>query len=136
MNLTLVYPSDIVAMWPFIAKHIERAVQEEASEYHPETLCQCLVEGTLQLWVAYEANGVGAICVTEAVRYFNTPLLSIRWLVGDEPEKWVDQIENIERWAARNGYKGLEVWGRTGWAKLLRPMGYREKFRILHKMFS
>jgi hypothetical protein len=137
MNLALVLPSDIPAMWPFVEAYMQRMIDWEGEiTGELEMLSRHLQEGNLQLWIAYSGDGIGAACVTEKVRYFRTPFLSIRWLAGDEPEKWVGQIQGIEDWARHNGYKGLEVWGRTGWSKLLRPYGYREAYRILHKIFS
>jgi hypothetical protein len=62
------------------------------------------------------------------------PTLVVRWCGGKEPTKWIADIGIIERWAALQGFHKMEVWGRAGWNRMLRPHGYRESYRVLEKL--
>jgi len=77
--------------------------------------------GSAALWVAVTDRPHG-ICLTELVP--ERSAARIVMLSGERMQEWLRGIGMIEAWALAWGCGVVEVPGRQGWARLLRPHGY------------
>lgn len=136
MQLALVMKTTVPTVWPVLAPWLIQALGETDSWQDIGQLREEAERGTTQLWVAQHklTQDILMVCITEGMNLNGKPTLVIRWLGGRHPEMWLDDIGIIERWAAIQGFHKVEVWGRAGWNKMLKPHGYREIYRVLEKI--
>lgn len=136
IHYALIKPENIESAWRIAAPWLMQAIGEVDLWADIDELKRDLCLGTTQLWVFQEKRQgeILVVIITETVLIAGKRCLVIRWLGGKEIKDWLDDIAIIERWAALQGYHKLEVWGRAGWQRALKPYGFRESFRVLEKI--
>jgi len=88
---------------------------------------QGILKGTMQLW-----PGPEACAVTEIVVYPNRKVLHV-FLAAGKMEGIVDMQESAEQWGKLQGCTAMTIAGRKGWARVLKDIGYEEKYVTLAK---
>lgn len=140
MNLephyTLLHPKHLDSAWPVVAPWLIQAIGNEDSWGQIEEIRSGIATGLMQLWVVQEKQrgDLLAVFVTEPQIVGNIHSLVIRWMGGREIDRWLENIGVIERWAMRQGFAKVEIWGRPGWSRRFAHLGYREDFRVISKM--
>ena len=117
---------------------IQRIVGEHPEELTTKWLIDELRADRQQLWVAYdeaEPDKVVMIAFTEIRHYYATghTFMQITGLSGDGIHDALPFLEELERWGKDNGAQSIEIKGRNGWTKLLKPHGYTRKSTTLTK---
>lgn len=124
-----------IAAMPWIEKAIGEVNHTHAELVHIQ---KGLYAGVLQLWAIQDKRKdnmpvfflITELHTTEAG--FKT--LILRWAAGTDMGDWLDDIELLEEICSREGYHKMEVWGRAGWEKVLKPHGFKREFTILSKL--
>lgn len=115
--ITLVYPANILSIWPQIIPLLEPALA--LTKTHTiEDIRKLLLCGNAQLWVQWNDKAEAAV-VTEFKNYplgigFNF------WLAGALKEakiKWNEFFDTLYEFAKNNGCRWIEDCGRGGWDK-------------------
>src|SRR5690606_31342744 len=122
-------------VWPKVAPWIAQAVGEEYVE-SLEIIKQDAMRGTAQIWVGHSPidQQIEVVCVTEVHILGKTRTCVVRWLAGIEVELWSQELEAlIENWAKHHECLAIQVWGRKGWERVCKPLGYSHSFTVLHK---
>lgn len=133
----IVDQGEIQALWPWAAPWLDKAIGEEGSLYDLGVIKSWLESGQLQLWIAEDGPGVPiAFLVTEVVTEGPDKVLSLRWIGGREMEKWLGFLKAIEYVAMWNKVTKIEVYGRKGWERTLKPYGYTFKSIVLGKRLN
>lgn len=134
-HYALITPGNLDSAWPIAAPWLMQAIGEADTWRDVDHLRQEILRGNAHLWMFQDkkTKDVLVVIVTEAIMLGGKPCLVIRWLGGADMQKWLDDIAIIERWAAVQGFHKVEVWGRPGWQRMLKPYGFRETFRVLEK---
>lgn len=132
----MVLPQHLESIWPKMAPWIVQAMQG-SGEIDPlalDRLKDDIAKGTCQLWgVLDEDEEILAAAVTGTGFVGGRAAVVIRYLSGTVMAEWINAIAMIERWAMDHDFELVEVWGRPGWIKALKPHGYRHAFHVLEK---
>ncbi len=115
--ITMVYPSNIMPLWPQVSPLLEPAVAIDGT-HSMEDIRKSLLGGNSQLWVQWN-EGVEAAVTTEFKSY---PLgVWFRfWLAGAKQgikADWKQFFTILCDFAKSNSCVGIEDCGRIGWSK-------------------
>lgn len=73
-----------------------------------------------QMWAAHKDNIIEAVMITEIVQMPSRKVCSMFMVGGSGLNNWVHHLSTIEEWAKSLNCDSLELWGRTGWERLLK----------------
>jgi len=87
---------------------------------------QWLTDRRYLLWVAYENPAkIGAAFVTREAHYPCRKMLTIDICGGSEMQSWVSEADRVFKSSARDaGLDGVELYGRAGWVRALKNLGW------------
>ena len=85
----------------------------------PELLAD-IIAGRAVLW-----TGAASAMVTQIVTEASGKCIHA-WLAGGDLREIIAMVPGIEAWARTSGCTHATVMGRPGWARALRPQGYRQ----------
>jgi len=108
MQLIQFKSDEIEKIWPLVKNHVQSALDRNQNfRDHTDVKKNC-IEGLEQLWVIVDnKDNVHGVCVTQIVEQKNY------------------KIKDFEDWAFKNcNCKKIEIYGRPGWSKMLKPLGY------------
>lgn len=130
-SLEKVVGEGIAHAWPAL----ERVLVGDPSMWEGlgslEAIKAGLFSGGLQLWVLMdEDRKVEFMLLTQLVHYSEFSALRVVWAFGHDPKKAVPSCIDLEYVARSAGCKRLEVIGRGGWEKMLKPLGYTTIIRV------
>jgi hypothetical protein len=134
-----VAPQNLEMAWIAAMPWIEKALGE-INHAHAELahIQKGLYAGALTLWAIQDKRKnnlpvfflITELHTTESG--FKT--LILRWAAGTDMGEWINDIELLEHICGREGYQKMEVWGRPGWGRVLKPHGFRKEFEIFSKL--
>ena len=100
-----------------------------ADEVSTDTVLQRVADGFSQAW-----SFDGFIVVTDVVAYESTKRLRISYCSGDMTKETTEKALSIlENFAKEIGLSGIEIYGRQGWVRRLRPYGYEQQYAVVIK---
>lgn len=112
-----------------IRQAIESAAVYAADETSVDTVLQNLADGRSQAWTFD-----GFIVVTSVVAYESHSRLRIAYTAGNMTEEAMAKgLEVLERFAKSVGCTGVEIYGRQGWVRRLKPYGYKQQYAVVLK---
>lgn len=125
------------ANWTRVRPHLEKLVAHE--DKHGMTLpglCERIRDGRFKLWFLTPGKGrIDAVFLTAMYTQQNGRLiLSLSWAGGQDVVDVADLISVFEAYARMQGCWAIEVIGRKGWERVLRPHGYGHFFTGLLKV--
>ena len=87
---------------------------------------QWLMDQKYVLWVAYQSvENPRAAFVTREAHYPCRKMLTIDICGGSDMAGWVSEADRVFRAYARDaGLDGIEIYGRAGWARALKNLGW------------
>jgi hypothetical protein len=85
-----------------------------------------LVDRRYILWLAYQEDGrIGAAFVTREAHYPCRKMLTIDIAGGSDMAGWMSEADATFRAYARDaGLDGVELYGRPGWTRALKNLGW------------
>lgn len=118
--------SDIDLYWvhaePLLAKTLEYC----DGRYETIDIYKFLKDRDMQLWVSYNDDKKMAVaCVTEIIQYPRKKVMNIVFLAGIESETWLHCCENLKAFALSHGCQSVYGYGRKGWEKVSKPLGFK-----------
>ena len=78
----------------------------------------------LLLVASTREDHIDSIAVIEFLVYGSKKSLRVLYAAGQTDEQWPHYIQQVEQLARRYSVDFIEVWGRKGWQKMLKPLGY------------
>jgi hypothetical protein len=136
IQISLVPQESISLFWDDACQHFERSFN-----YSPifvdkdELLVDCL-NGDLTLWVVYDETPdqmIGAFTV-RIKKYPGGTVLSGEHLGGSRLDEWADQLfDMMDQYAKLYNVSALELIGRRGWEKILKPRGWTADLVTFHR---
>jgi len=125
VNIMLVKRQDIIEILPFVEHYIKDAMQYNNDWTYTDLVTSLLTEHC-KLWVVSHDNKLLAAVVTQVYLYPLKKEVRIHLLAGEETEKWAKEWSHtIETYAISEGAKSIDLMGRKGWERYLRPYGYK-----------
>lgn len=131
----LVAPIYVSQHWPSVEPWIAKAIGRGDPEEDLTIIKHKAMNGVAQIWIGTKpmTELVEFVMVTEGMMLDDVPTLVIRWLTTDNFSDCALDFHLLETWALENGYKRLQAWGRRGWEKKLRPLGFAHNFTVMDK---
>lgn len=111
-------------------ERLKEAIAYNQGEWDFEDMVEMLQSGRMLFWKIPDTE---TLAVTEFVKYPKKNRLRVVLLVGEFNEKVVQFYEEL---VVKMGLDGIEVIGRKGWIRALRPYGYKEASTVLVKDFG
>ena len=125
--LQSVAKDDIRDMWGVVAPLLEPAIVATKGRTDMATAFRQLGEGATILWVAYDDIEQVAVAafITRVAQYPLKRMLVVDACGGTRMGEWLDTVVGVfESFAADSGLDGVEMYGRPGWTRALRPYGW------------
>jgi hypothetical protein len=93
-----------------------------------------IINHEVQLHVVSDEKRLRAVILTQIMlRHGGGTNCRVLACAGDGMAQWVHLIGELEAWAREQGCKIMEPFARPGWAKMLRPYGYKLAHVVLEK---
>lgn len=132
MGLYLILPDQVDELWPKIEDEVKRT---DDPVTHSEDVKKFAKSGQWQLWIFTQQNEIQAVGTTSFAYYGNKKICRMETVAGSGREKWIYCLKDIEEWAKLNACIGMDVFGRKGWEKVLKPFDYEFEAILLRKYF-
>lgn len=133
-TLTAVPAEHIKDVWPAVAPMLYPAVQMSNGRIDMSSVFSWLVDRRYILWLMYESyktysleeqNRLGAAFVTREAHYPCRKMLCVDIAGGSDMRSWVTEADATFRAYARDaGLDGIELYGRPGWTRALKNLGW------------
>lgn len=133
--MTKICPIDVDTMidgWPLIKPFIENAVEYADNKFSVSSVFNDIRSGYYKLWVVYNESHVTGCFVSELLQYPCSRRMAIPFLSCDDFD--VDMLPHFEafkQYAKDNGATSIEIFGRTGWERRLKPMGFEKTHTVM-----
>jgi len=130
-TLLCVGPQRVADILHHVRPLLESAARR-SRETSVEAIEQDLAAGRALLWIAWGAERrIVAVLVTQLVRTAAGLVCVLVSCAGGEHRRWVGLLRDIERYAADEECVAMRIYGRKGWARVLKD--YRTARVILEK---
>lgn len=125
-HVTSIRTEDVAAMWPTVVPLLAPAIAVTNGRTSMGELFRQLMADRCILWVAYEdEQPVAAAFVTRVAQYPLKRMLVVEACGGNGMAAWLPAVvDTFRRFAADSNLGGVEMFGRPGWARALRPYGW------------
>lgn len=116
---------DVDGRWPSVATYVARAVVHSASPEPVESWRASCRDGRRQLWVITKNECTIGVVITEIYETQRGLTCALPIAAADNLAEAITAVsELIEAWARAEGCVRLEGWGRPGWSRQLRQLGW------------
>jgi hypothetical protein len=135
---TLVSPLFVEAHWPRVEHWIARAIDKPDPAEDLAIIKHKMLQSVAQLWIGQKPMTweIDLVLVTEGMILEDIPTLVLRWCTAENLEDKVFDLGLVELWAFKQGYRRLQVWGRRGWERKLRALGFTHSFSVMDKFIE
>lgn len=129
-----IHLSNVEQMWHLVAPYIAQAIGDSSTWSDLDAIKDKAKAGHAHIWIGKDQNDVvDVVFVTETWYLDGRKALVVRWLCGVNRDAWLPDTEFLENWAATNGFQNVQIWGRPGWVKVCKSLGYKHEFTVLSK---
>ena len=132
MSLYTVLPEQVDELWPAIVTEIKRTDDDVTDS---EDIKALVKKGTWQLWIYTEDSVIQLVATTSFIYYGDKKMCRIETIAGRGREEYTRCLKDIEEWAKLNACIGMDIFGRKGWEKVLKPFDYNFEAVLLRKYF-
>ena len=124
--------------WPHAKRLFEKLFSDEWEyQYDIPSLHQLIIMQQAQLWMANDEKEFFGAMVTQIVDYpTGITAVKVLWMAGADIDEIIPKFDVFEEWALKQGATVLEVTGRPGWEKKMRPLGFEKKYVTLSKVLK
>src|ERR1700761_6995079 len=119
--------SEVIRFWSAIAKLLQPAIDRSEGRCTAGQVLDLAMAGSSQVWLVVnrDTKEFKAAATTELRPYVGCAMLNVSLIGGSDIGAWLSTfIEQITIFAKHNGSKGIELLGRPGWKKTLKPYGF------------
>ncbi len=127
-KLFLIPEENAAQVWPLAEEFIERACKYSQGLLLSSDLEASVADGTKQLWIVWEdeCRGAGVTSVINSTCFV--------WAFGGTSiDEFLPLCADVEVWAKENGCDAVQFFGRLGWERVMRSIGYERKMVVLRK---
>lgn len=126
MDVQRLTPEQVSIFWPQIEGALDADPELWQGAFSKEMMLAGVEHGAAQVWAVGKDGAVYFVMLTQI---FNTPVdrvLQVVWAWGNGLKRALPQLDaEVDRFAEKAGCQRIEVIGRKGFEKLLRPLGFQ-----------
>lgn len=126
---------ELALRWHEVKPYIDRAVEHGIGETSSMDMFKGAMNGVYECWEAIDELGYtmsfGMVRVNQFEEHSQLQIVTAAGEGWDEygPEA----LEYAEEYAKHIGCKYVTVWGRPGWTKKMKPLGYSHTYTVMTK---
>lgn len=136
-ELSLVEQKDISRplLWE-LKPLLQKAIDHNYGEMSADDFIESILAGAMQLWVDKHIlsgipRGIGVTRLEE--KSDGGKLVRVILYTNESTASYLEQAESFENWCLLFGADEIEFWGREGWKRALKPLGYELKYVVMRK---
>jgi hypothetical protein len=119
---------DVGKVWDLCKPLLSQATDRSGGRETSLTLYSKIKSGSSQLWIIIVDGFPVASATTEVTVYKN---LNVSFLGGSGMNVWLDEfINQLKIYAKHNNCSKIELFGRKGWLRELKPFGFKKEHYI------
>jgi len=122
----------LVDAWQSVKPFLEAALEHADGKYDLSVIFEQIQRENYKLWVVYNESQVIGCFVTELLQYPCAKVLGVPFLsCGDFDADIAPHFSTVKQWARDNNAVSIEFFGRAGWEKKLKPMGFEKTHTVM-----
>lgn len=127
-------PNDhIDAVWPGVKQMLQSALPD-LTDVKLEYVYDRLMLNQAMLWFVLRDGEVLMVCITEIIEQLGERKWRIAWGAGKDVELYLkDAIEAFEQYAFEARCTAIDLEGRLGWERFLKPLGFKRLAVVFEK---
>lgn len=134
LTLTLVSAENYEEYWPAARRLLLDAKHTWEEFATLDIIHNWIVNNVMQLWIVHgDEEGIRLALLTEFYMWPKVKMGRIRWIAGEGLDQALPLLDAVEMWMKRHGAQKVEIIGRRGWERKLKPYGYEFHSVCLHK---
>ena len=134
MQVSSVPYEHLTGMWPAIAPLLDRGTKHSGGRWTLDSIYRSIVDGSRQLWIAFEDNIIYAAVLTSIESYPGRKLLNYQLVGGYKMELWYDLMSDmLHKFASDVGCDGIETICRRGFEKEHAKHGFKATHVLMVK---
>jgi len=119
------------AIWPRVLPLLQPAIDRADGRISADTVLQGLISRTHLLWLISSGDELAAAFTTRVARYPLKQMLVIECLGGSRLKEWAaGTTKTLTSFAKDYGLDGIEMFGREGWSRALKPYGWKHSMVV------
>jgi hypothetical protein len=133
MKLIPIQPDNMKLAWKDVAHHIEKGLEYTHGKYVLDDIKELILSKELTLWVIYNdtiQKAVGCL-LTQLLQYPQMRCLSVFLMSADDFDEAVTLLDDLKENAKMAECKSIELYGRVGWEKLLKPFDFEKIHTVM-----
>lgn len=110
---------------------LQPAIDRADGRISADTVLQGLTSRTHLLWLVSRGDELAAAFTTRVAQYPLKSMLVIECLGGSRLKEWAARTtETLQNFAKDYGLDGIEMFGRDGWVRALKPYGWKHSMVV------
>ena len=127
--IRIVRIKEMLAEWDQVEPLLQRVLTRIDSGHTVDDVVTKIQYGDMQLWRVYEWQ---ALVVTQITALPQHRVLSVVYLAGEGLKDWLAELtEALRHYAQQHSCKYVEAYGRDGWRKPTKPLGFTAAFSVI-----
>lgn len=127
--IRIVRVKEMLAEWDQVEPLLQRVIARIDSGHSVDDVVTKIQYGDMQLWRVYDWQ---ALAVTQITALPQHRVLSVVYLAGEELKAWLAELTAVLRhYAQQQSCKYIEAYGRDGWRKPAKPLGFTATFSVM-----
>jgi phage pi2 protein 07 len=114
-------------VWEHVAPQLEKAISYSDGKFQLEDVYRSLIARDMQLWVVFDKDG--NLCTSVVSQILNFPrkkVFQLLFIAGKDSEDWLYLYEDLKDFAKEHGCVAVEGYGRPGWERLSKHLGFKK----------
>jgi hypothetical protein len=125
-RLVEVEPERAVEAWPLVRESFSNIAESSRGKLTADELLRLCAGGGVTLFIIVDDDAsLLATVLTEFAQYPRKKVCRVIGCVGQDRDRWVHHLSEIESWARGHGCGSMQNIGRKGWLRDLKAAGYR-----------
>lgn len=123
--------SEIDTVWLEVRGLIKAALEYSDQSYKIHDILEGIKSRDLQLWGANRGGKITSVMVTKIIKYPQKKSLLMMLYAGEHTKNMTQFLPTIYEWAKEQGCVDAQMYGRSGWEKVLKDQGYEKVYSVL-----
>lgn len=131
-----VRPQDLNGVWPLIEDYLQDALDKSLGEQNLNDVYHKILEKKYTLYVILRGktleSGIDGVCVV-SLDHTRKLIFNIVLLGGKNFDDWSHYLSVLEEEGKRLSVDYITLYGRKGWERKLKPLGFEQKYIVMAK---